>query len=107
MATGEVTGALRAVGRASLGVEKRPYVRVFAALAASTAVEFQIPLPPISDILSKDLQIVFLVAFAIVKASMVVAYYMHLRYEPRVLAYIPLAPLILIAALVAVITYPL
>jgi len=105
MASGEATGALGIVGKAVLGVEKRPYVRTFGVLAVVTLVEFQIPFIS-TDILSKSLQIVFLVAFSIAKAALVVAYYMHLRYEPRVLAYIPLVPLILIAGLVVVITYP-
>jgi cytochrome c oxidase subunit IV len=39
-----------------------------------------------------------------IKASLVVAYYMHLRYEPRWLALIPLAGLALVAVLVAALT---
>ncbi len=97
------TAAAGIVRRAALEIQRRPYVRVFGALAVMTLVEFQIPFIS-TDVLSKSLQIVFLLAFAITKASMVVAYYMHLRYEPRVLAYIPLVPLILIAGLVATIT---
>ena len=48
--------------------------------------------------------IVILVILATVKASLVVAYYMHLRYEPRWLALIPLAGLALVAVLVAALT---
>ena len=101
MATAGATGAVGAVHRATLEIEKRPYVRAFAALALMTFVEIQIP----GLAIAKAFQIVFLVAFAVTKASIVVAYYMHLRYEPRVLAYIPLVPLILIAGLVVTITF--
>ena len=41
---------------------------------------------------------------ATIKGSLVVAYYMHLRYEPRWLALIPLAGLALVAVLVAALT---
>ena len=100
MATAGATGAIGGVHRAALEIEKRPYVRAFAALALMTFVEIQIP----GLAIAKALQIAFLVAFAVTKASIVVAYYMHLRYEPRALAYIPLVPLILIAGLVITIT---
>ena len=45
-----------------------------------------------------------LVVLATIKASLVVAYYMHLRYEPRWIALIPLGGLALVAVLVAALT---
>ena len=99
MATAEVTGAVGAMHRAR-EIQKRPYVRAFAVLALMTFVEIQIP----GLAIPKNIQIIFLIAFAVTKASIVVAYYMHLRYEPRALVYLPLVPLVLIAGLVITIT---
>src|SRR5207245_2320518 len=48
--------------------------------------------------------ITILVVLATIKASLVVAYYMHLRYEPRWIALIPLGGLALVAVLVAALT---
>jgi len=79
---------------------KRPYLLVFVALAVVTIIElfiYSIPLAHI-EIIS------ILVATATVKGGLVVGYYMHLRYEPRWLAFIPLAGLALVAVLVAALT---
>lgn len=100
MAAETQTGAMGAI-RAAFDVEKRPYVRAFAALALLTFIEVQVPN---LHFLAKSVQIAFLVAFAVTKASIVVAYYMHLRYEPRVIAYIPLVPLMLLVGLIIAIT---
>ena len=100
MATADAAGAVGAMQRAAFEIQKRPYVRAFAALALKTFVEIQIP----GLSIAKTLQVIFLIVFTVTKASIVVAYYMHLRYEPWVLAYIPLVPLILIAGLVLTIT---
>jgi cytochrome c oxidase subunit IV len=79
---------------------KRPYVIVFVVLGAVTLVELSVN----SFGLPRLEAIVTLVVLATVKASLVVAYYMHLRYEPRWLALIPLAGLALVAVLVAALT---
>lgn len=100
MATKGKADAEETVHRAAERIRKRPYVQAFGVLAVLTFVEIQIP----GLSIAKTEQIAFLIALAVTKASLVVAYYMHLRYEPRILAYIPLAPLILIAALLLVIT---
>lgn len=90
-----------AVGRPAAGIveeiRKRPYVPVFAVLAAVTFIELNVYglLPPGLE------TITILVVLATIKASLVVAYYMHLRYEPRWLALIPLGGLALVAVLVA------
>jgi cytochrome c oxidase subunit 4 len=79
---------------------KRPYVIVFVILAVVTLIELNVygfGLPRIETI-------VILVSLATIKASLVVAYYMHLRYEPRWLMLIPLGGLALVAVLVAALT---
>ncbi|MCJ2531631.1 MAG: cytochrome C oxidase subunit IV family protein, partial [Candidatus Thermoplasmatota archaeon] len=64
---------------------------VFIALGILTLIEVQIPG---LDIV-KGSQIFLLMIFAISKGALVVLYYMHLRYEPRVLALVALIPLLL------------
>jgi cytochrome c oxidase subunit 4 len=79
---------------------KRPYVLVFLILFVVTLVElsvYSIGLPRLETI-------AILVILATIKASLVVAYYMHLRYEPRWIALIPLGGLALVAVLVAALT---
>src|SRR2546429_1543907 len=83
-------------------LKKRPYVVVFVVLAVVTLVElsvYSLGLPHLETI-------IILVILATVKASLVVAYYMHLRYEPRWVALIPLAGLALVAGLGAGLTAP-
>ena len=81
-------------------VRKWPYVVVFVILAVATLIELNVygfGLPRLETV-------TILVVLATVKASLVVAYYMHLRYEPRWLALIPLGGLALVAVLVAALT---
>ncbi|HKZ99748.1 MAG TPA: cytochrome C oxidase subunit IV family protein [Thermoplasmata archaeon] len=75
---------------------KRPYVVVFAILAVVTLVELNVGVFG----LPRNLQIGTLIILATVKACLVVAYYMHLRYEPRWLLLIPLGGLALVTVLV-------
>ena len=78
-------------------VKKRPYVIVFAILAVVTLLELNVNgfgLPRLETV-------TILVVLATLKASLVVAYYMHLRYEPRWVALIPLGGLALVGVLVA------
>lgn len=81
---------------ASHAALKRPYIAVFAILGILTLIEIQIPGLP----LQKVDQISMLLLFSIGKASLVALYYMHLRYEPRLLTLVPLAPLFLALILV-------
>ncbi len=79
---------------------KRPYVVVFAILAIVTLAElnvYSLGIPHLETI-------TILVVLATIKASLVVAYYMHLRYEPRWIALIPLGGLALVAVLIAALT---
>src|SRR3972149_6131161 len=85
-------------------VRKRPYLLVFGTLAAVTAVELAITTPASSPTIEAPLRVVVLVPLSTMKASLVVAYYMHLRYEPRWLLLIPLGGLAPVAGLVAALT---
>jgi len=82
---------------------KRPYVAVLAFLAIVTVVEVQIPTLGAAWGISSGLQIVFLMGTAVIKAAMVALYYMHLRYEPRVLRLLPVGPLVFVALLLLVV----
>src|SRR5207245_4108851 len=76
-------------------VRKRPYVVVFVILAVVTFIElnvYSLGLPRLETI-------TILVVLEAIKASLVVAYYMHLRYEPRWIALIAIGGLALVAVL--------
>lgn len=75
---------------------RRPYIPVFIALGILTLIEIQIPGLDIP----KASQIFVLMMFAIGKGSLVVLYYMHVRYEPRLLSLVAFVPLIMALALV-------
>jgi cytochrome c oxidase subunit 4 len=64
------------------------YTVVFGFLAVATLLEVLIGSLP-----SGILLIPILLAIAVIKAGLVVAYYMHLRVDPRIFAYILLVPL--------------
>ncbi len=85
-------------------IRRRPYVPVFAILFVVTGLELAITTPGYFPVLEHTFRIILLVIMSTIKASLVVAYYMHLRYEPRWLALIPLAGLALVAVLVAALT---
>ena len=85
-------------------IRRRPYVPVFAILFVVTGLELAITTPGYFPVLEHTFRIILLVTMSTIKASLVVAYYMHLRYEPRWLALIPLAGLALVAVLVAALT---
>ncbi len=78
---------------------RRPYFLVFVMLALITVFELQVP-TRFADFLQKPQQVAILIATSIAKASLVALYYMHLRYEPLVLRYVPLVPIGLMAILV-------
>ncbi len=97
MATATATETATETTRPIEELRKRPYVLVFGVLAVVTLIELNVynfGFPRLETI-------TVLVVLATIKASLVVAYYMHLRYEPRWLALIPLGGLALVAVLVA------
>jgi cytochrome c oxidase subunit 4 len=79
---------------------KRPYVYVFLVLAVVTLLEVYASGLEFLAIY----RITILIVMATVKASLVAAYYMHLRYEPRWIMLIPFGALALVFILVAALT---
>ncbi len=71
------------------------YMGVFWWLLALTIIEIVVALIPNGPFYSKLLQGFLLVGSAVGKASLVALYFMHLKFEKRVLGLIALSPLIL------------
>ena len=69
---------------------KPSYLRIFVFLAVLTVVEVAVAFTPMPH----SARLLFLVALAIAKATLVAMYYMHLRFEGRVLRLIAVAPLL-------------
>ncbi len=82
---------------------KRPYVAVFVFLGLVTLVEVQIPTLGQTLHIPEVVQVLFLVGTAIIKAAMVALYYMHLKYEPRILKLLPVGPLAFVALLIVIV----
>lgn len=96
----ETANATAAIGTERVEA-KRPYVLVFVALAAITAIEvFVSQLSTITN----EVRISLLIVLAVTKGSLVVGYYMHLKYEPKWLWLIPFGALALVFVLVAALT---
>ncbi len=76
----------------------RPYAYVFIMLAVVTVLEVYVAGLPFV----KTDQILLLLLMATAKASLVVLYYMHLRYERRALRWVALAPFFLAVAFAGV-----
>ena len=73
-------------------VHHRPnYMLVFVFLGLLTAVEVGVTFSG----LVKSVQVPLLIALAIAKATLVGMYYMHLRFEGRLLRFIAVGPLLL------------
>lgn len=80
---------------------RRPYVYVFIALAVVTLLEVYVSTLHFPQTLDR---IAILIVMATFKASLVAAYYMHLKYEPRWIMLIPFGALALVFVLVAALT---
>lgn len=78
----------------------RIYITVFAALAALTVMELSVN----RLVHLKSLQVELLVPMMLAKAALVVLYYMHLRYESRVLRWAVLVPLAMAVFFAIVVT---
>ncbi|HXY69055.1 MAG TPA: cytochrome C oxidase subunit IV family protein [Gemmatimonadales bacterium] len=72
------------------------YIAVWAALAVLTVVEVAV----VYLHLPRRLMVISLVFLALWKAMLVALYFMHLRFEPKRLLYVVLAPLPLAVILV-------
>ena len=70
------------------GASRRTYVLVFVALAVLTAIEVGVTYLPVP-------RAPILVPLALVKAGLVALFYMHLRYDRRVFAFVFLAGLLM------------
>jgi cytochrome c oxidase subunit 4 len=70
---------------------KRPYLRIFVTLAALTAVEVVLA----GLIQAQTLRVIALLGLAVVKAALVALYFMHLRYDNRLLAVVGGVPMVL------------
>lgn len=79
------------------GASTKAYMVVFGSLAVLTVIEVLIPT---RFDFPKMMQIIILVALALWKALLVALYYMHLRFEPRRLKWMVIAPLPLAVILV-------
>ncbi len=73
----------------------KDYKKIIAVLAISTAVEFGISSLIAHRIVGLFPGILVLVAIAFFKATLVAKFFMHLRYDPKPLAFIAMVPLIL------------
>jgi len=86
-------------------VRRRPYVPVAVTLGVVTIIEVNLAsLAPYVSLALADytspVYVTTLLFLATIKASLVVAYYMHLRYEPKWLLLLPFGALGLIMILV-------
>jgi len=70
------------------GASRRTYVLVFVALAVLTVIEVGVTYLPVP-------RAPVLVPLALVKAGLVALFYMHLRYDRRVFAFVFLAGLLM------------
>jgi len=70
---------------------KRPYLRIFLTLTVLTAVEVVLA----SLIQAPTLRIIALLGLAVTKAALVALYFMHLRYDNRLLAVVGGVPMLL------------
>ena len=80
---------------------QRPYIRVFVFLVLLTIVEVGVALA----LTANPAKIPLLIALAIAKASLVALYYMHLRFEGRLLRTIAVFPFILAIVLALLPTF--
>ena len=75
---------------------QRPYMKVFGYLAVVTVLEVLVTFLPIG----KVLLVLVLMGMAISKAALVALYFMHLRYDRRILTVVALSPFVLVAILI-------
>ena len=71
----------------------REYWVIIISLAVLTVVEVMIALPFIRDHLAHGVFVGTMIAFAIAKALLVALYFMHLKYETKVLRWTVFGPL--------------
>ena len=77
---------------------RRPYLKVFVALAVLTAIEVGIA----GLAIAKAVQVALLLGLAAAKASLVALYYMHLKYDQRILAIVGGFPILLVVIMLII-----
>lgn len=80
-------------------IPAKTYVGVFVALAVVTAIEVAIT----GFIADKTLMVIVLLALAAAKALLVMAFFMHLRYDTKTYSLLLLFPLFMAVLLAAVV----
>jgi len=75
--------------------EEPNYMKIFYWLCALTAIEILFALIPNGPFYSKWFQGFLLISTAVWKAALVALYFMHLKYEKRILGTIAMIPLVL------------
>lgn len=75
--------------------EEPNYMKIFYWLCALTAIEILFALIPNGPLYSKWFQRFLLISTAAWKAALVALYFMHLKYEKRILGAIAMIPLLL------------
>lgn len=75
--------------------EEPNYMKIFYWLTALTAIEILFAMIPNGPLYSKLFQGFLLISTAVLKAALVALYFMHLKYEKRILGTIAMIPLIL------------
>lgn len=84
------------------GSKIKSYAIVMGILAVLTIIEVYTP-----QLASRNLVVPLLMAIAVAKAAFVVAYYMHLKYEPTTIRLIPAVPLFFVILLLLALVYAL
>lgn len=75
--------------------EEPNYIKIFYWLTALTAIEIIFALIPNGPFYSDWFQAFLLISTAVWKAALVALYFMHLKYEKRILGTIAMIPLVL------------
>ena len=75
--------------------EEPNYIKIFYWLCALTAIEIGFALIPNGPFYSEWFQGFLLISTAVGKAALVALYFMHLKYEKRILGTIAMIPLVL------------
>ncbi len=91
-------------GAAALDAHLRSYKKIIVTLAVLTGVEFGLAYL-MGHGLGFAAGVILLVGVAAWKAVLVARFFMHLRYDPRVLALIALTPVILATPLAALVAF--
>ena len=83
--------AMSSAGQMKAARERAPYLVAFAVLIALTLVEIGVVR---SSGIPHRAAVVALIALALAKAALIALFYMHLRYETRILKLTVLGPLV-------------